>query len=100
MGINLDKMKQKLSAAQGKGGKKSDFWRPQDGENVIRILPSPDEDPFKEHHFHYNLGNNSGFLCPKRNFGDDCPVCNFATNLFNGGSQESIQQAKITPYFV
>ena len=94
MGINLDKMKQKLAAAQGKGGKKSDFWRPQDGENVIRILPSPDEDPFKEHHFHYNLGNNSGFLCPKRNFGDDCPVCNFATKLFNEGSQESIQQAK------
>jgi hypothetical protein len=95
MAINLDKMKAKLDAAQGKGsGKKSDFWRPQDGENVIRILPSPDEDPFKEHHFHYNLGNQSGFLCPKRNFGDDCPVCNFATKLFNEGSQESVQQAK------
>ncbi len=95
MAINLDKMKAKLDAAQGKGsGKKSDFWRPQDGENVIRILPSPDEDPFKEHHFHYNLGNRSGFLCPKRNFGDDCPVCNFATKLFNEGSQESVQQAK------
>ena len=50
MAINIDKMKQKLSAAQGRGGKKSDFWRPQDGESVIRILPSPDEDPFKEHH--------------------------------------------------
>ena len=94
MGINLDKMKQKLAAAQGKGEKKSDFWRPQEGENVIRILPSPDEDPFKEHHFHYNLGNRSGFLCPKRNFGDDCPVCNFATKLFNEGSPESVQQAK------
>ena len=94
MGINLDKMKQKLAAAQGKGEKKSDFWRPQDGENVIRILPSPDEDPFKEHHFHYNLGNRSGFLCPKRNFGDDCPVCSFATKLFNEGSPESVQQAK------
>ena len=94
MAINIDKMKQKLSAAQGRGGKKSDFWRPQDGESVIRILPSPDEDPFKEHHFHYNLGANSGFLCPKRNFGDDCPVCNFATKLFNEGSNESVTQAK------
>ena len=94
MGINLDKMKQKLAAAQGKNEKKSDFWRPQEGENVIRILPSPDEDPSKEHHFHYNLGNRSGFLCPKRNFGDDCPVCNFATKLFNEGSPESVQQAK------
>lgn len=94
MGINIDKMKQKLAAAQGKGEKKSDFWRPQEGENVIRILPSPDEDPFKEHHFHYNLGNRSGFLCPKRNFGDDCPVCSFATKLFNEGSPESVQQAK------
>ena len=93
MAINIDKMKQKLSAAQGRGGKKSDFWRPQDGESVIRILPSPDEDPFKEHHFHYNLGANSGFLCPKRNFGDDCPVCNFAMKLFNEGSNESVTQA-------
>ncbi len=30
----------------------------------------------------------------ERNFGDDCPVCNFATKLFNEGSQESVQQAK------
>ena len=26
--------------------------------------------------------------------GEDCPVCNFATKLFNEGSQESVQQAK------
>ena len=94
MGINLDKMKQKLAAAQGKGGKKSDFWRPQDGENVIRILPSPDEDPFKEHHFHYNLGANSGFLCPKRNFGERCPICDFASSLWREGTENNDDESK------
>ncbi len=93
MAIDISKMKEKMSALQNKGSKKSEFWRPQEGDNTIRILPSEDGDPFKEHYFHYNVGTN-GFLCPKRNYGDDCPVCKFANKLFNEGTQESIQQAK------
>ncbi len=76
MAIDLQKMRAKLAALSGGGSKsKSSFWRPQDGEQQIRIVPTPDGDPFKNYHFHYNLGNNAGFLCPKKNFGDDCPVC-------------------------
>ena len=95
MGIDLKKMKAKLAAAQnnGKGGK-SDFWKLTEGEHTVRILPSEDGDPFKEFHFHYNVGKQNGFLCPKRNFGDDCPVCEFATKLFNQGDTESINMAK------
>ena len=55
---------------------------PQDGENNIRIVPTADGDPFKERYFHYGVGEQS-FLCPKRNFGDDCPVCNFGNQLWN-----------------
>ena len=95
MGINLQKMKEKLSALNSKGdGKKSAFWRPQDGEQTIRIVPTADGDPFKEFFFHYNLGNNPGFLCPKRNLGDDCPVCNFVRTLYNEGDEESVKMAK------
>jgi hypothetical protein len=95
MAIDLKKMKAKMAAAQnnGKGGK-SDFWKLTEGEHTVRILPSEDGDPFKEYHFHYNVGKQNGFLCPKRNFGDDCPVCNFATKLFNQGDTESIDMAK------
>ena len=94
MAINMDKMKQKLENLQGNGNKKSAFWRPQDGEQVIRIVPTPDGDPFKEYWFHYNLGNNPGFLSPKKNFGEDCPLDNYVRDLYRNGDDDSIKMAK------
>ena len=69
MGIDLAKMKAKRDALENRGGQ-SVFWRPEDGEQTIRIVPTPDGDPFKEYWFHYNLGKNPGFLSPKKNFGE------------------------------
>ena len=94
MALNLDKMRQKLDTLNGKGDKKNNaFWRPSEGENNIRILPTPDGDPFKEKFFHYGVGNQS-FLCPKRNFGDECPVCSFASQLWDEGTEDSKKMAK------
>ncbi len=94
MALNLDLMKQKMNALNGKNdSKKNFFWRPQDGENNIRIVPTADGDPFKERYFHYGVGEQS-FLCPKRNFGDDCPACNFGNQLWKEGTEESKQLAK------
>jgi hypothetical protein len=93
MALNLDLMKQKMASLTDKGGKKNNFWRPQDGENNIRIVPTADGDPFKEKFFHYGVGDQS-FLCPKRNYGDDCPVCNFANELWNEGTEDSKNLAK------
>jgi len=90
----MDKMKQKLESLQGNGNKKSAFWRPQDGEQVIRIVPTEDGDPFKEYWFHYNLGNNPGFLSPKKNFGEECPLDNYVRDLYRQGDEESIKMAK------
>ena len=79
MALNLDAMRQKLAKVTGADKKqRNNFWRPQEGENNVRILPTADGDPFKDRWFHYNVGQ-AGFLCPKKNFGDDCPVCNFAS---------------------
>tara|TARA_Y100000034_G_scaffold64311_4_gene77789 strand:+ start:12863 stop:13600 length:738 start_codon:yes stop_codon:yes gene_type:complete len=95
MGINLDKMKQKKAALESKGGDgKRWFWKPSDGEQVIRIVPDADGDPFREFWFHYNLGENFGFLCPKKNFGEDCKVDDFVRKLYNDGSEESKKNAK------
>ena len=81
MGINLEKMRAKLAAVQNNGdSSKSAFWRPNDGNQTIRVVPTADGDPFKEVYFHYNVAKG-GILCPKRNFGDSCPVCDFASNL-------------------
>ena len=96
MGINLDKMRAKLNAVQNRGGttKKSAFWRPEEGDQTIRILPTADGDPFKEFFFHYNLGKNAGFLSPKKNFGEDDPLDGFIRQLFNEGTEESTKMAK------
>ncbi len=93
MALNLDAMRAKLDKLNGKNEGKTNFWRPDDGESNIRIVSTPDGDPFKERFFHYNVGT-SGFLCPKKNFGDNCPVCNFANQLWNEGTEESKKQAK------
>ena len=95
MAIDLNKMKAKLDALESRGnGQKSVFWRPEDGEQTIRIVPTADGDPFKEYWFHYNLGKNAGFLSPKKNFGQDDPLNDFIRQLYNEGSDDSVKMAK------
>jgi len=94
MSLDMKKMRQKLQAVQNKGGGKSIFWRPTDGEHVIRIIPTTDGDPFKDYWFHYNLGDNPGFLSPKKNFGEDCPLDSYVRELYKQGDEESIKMAK------
>ncbi len=94
MGINVDKMRQRLAQLKGEGGGKDTFWRPQDGEQTIRIVPTADGDPFKDYWFHYNVGKNAGFLCPKRNYGDSCPVCDFASRLWSEGVDNNDEDSK------
>jgi len=95
MAIDMKKMRAKLAAAQNRGsGRTSQFWRPQDGDQTVRIVPTADGDPFKEYWFHYNLGKNAGFLSPKKNFGEDDPLDSFVRQLFNEGTDESIKMAK------
>jgi len=97
MSIDMKKMRAKYKAMQSRGkggGNKELFWRPQDGETTIRIVPTSDGDPFKEFWFHYNVGNNPGFLSPKKNFGEDDPLDRFVRQLFDEGSEDSIKMAK------
>lgn len=95
MSIDIKKMKAKLAALQNKGGSKTTFWSPKEGQSYsLRIVPTPDGDPFKEYWFHYELGTQGGFLCPKKNFGDSCPACDFASKLFKEKDEESAKMAK------
>jgi hypothetical protein len=98
MALDMAKMKAKLQELESGGRQKSDnvFWKPQEGDQDIRIVPSEDGDPFKVFHFHYNLGEaaRGGVLCPKRQFGDNCPVCDFASKLWQEGTDDSKRMAK------
>ena len=93
----MDRMKARRDALQNRGNggsNKEMFWRPQDGETTIRIVPTEDGDPFKDYWFHYNVGNNPGFMSPKKNFGEEDPLDSFVRSLFKEGSDESIKMAK------
>ena len=81
MGIDLAKMKAKRDALENRGAGNNVFWRPEDGEQTIRIVPTADGDPFKEYWFHYNLGKNPSFLSPKKNFGESDPLDDFIRQL-------------------
>jgi hypothetical protein len=96
MAIDLKAMRAKLSQLNSKGSSSSGpkFWKIPDGESVIRVLPVKDGDPFKEFHFHYNVGKENGFLCPKKNFGEKCAVCDFVAKLYKEGDDESRSMAK------
>ena len=86
MAIDMEKMRAKLASLKGEGSNgNSAFWKPNEGTQDIRIVPTQDGDPLKEMWFHYNLGKNRGFLCPKKNYGDRCPVCDFASQLWREG---------------
>jgi len=93
MGIDIERMRAKLAALKNKGGSNV-FWKPQDGEQTIRIVPTADGDPFKEFWFHYNLGSNNGFLSPKKNYGEADPLDEFVRSLFSEGTDDSIKMAK------
>ena len=97
MAINLDAMRAKLEQSKNGGnpsGNKSTMWRPQAGAQHIRILPTSDGDPFREFHFHYNVGKNPGIYCSKRNDGGECPICDFASKLWRDGVANDDQNLK------
>lgn len=88
MAIDLDAMRAKLKESKdGGSGKRSNKWTAPEGKFNIRVMPTPDGDPFKKMFIHYNVG--FGFLCPKRNFGEDCPVCAFATQLYKDSKESN-----------
>tara|TARA_R100000093_G_C1931069_1_gene68740 strand:- start:227 stop:1000 length:774 start_codon:yes stop_codon:yes gene_type:complete len=99
MGIDMELMRRKLAQLRGEydanGNGNSVWFRPDDGDTDIRIIPTPDGDPLKEMFFHYNVGEHrGGILCPKRNFGENCPICEFASALWREGSDNNDEESK------
>ena len=68
---------------------------PDEGDTDIRIVPTSDGDPLKEVFFHYNIeGHRSGIMCPKKNFGESCPICDFASQLWRDGTNNNDEETK------
>ena len=49
MAIDMNKMRARQQALKNKGGEKNNqFWRPQEGEQTVRIVTPADGDPFRD----------------------------------------------------
>ena len=97
MGINMELMRKKLAALRGEGtsDKTSVWFKPEEGDTDIRIVPTADGDPLKELIFHYNIeGHKGGVMCPKRNFGEACAICDFASQLWRDGTNNNDDETK------
>jgi hypothetical protein len=97
MSINMELMRKKLAQLRGEqtGDGNSPWFKPDEGEQTIRIIPTPDGDPLKEMYFHYNVGEHrGGIVCPKRNYGDRCPICDFASSLWKEGVSSNDEESK------
>ena len=57
MAIDFDAIRRKVAQLSGNARRGSAFWRPEEGEHTVRIVPFTDNDgqPFKERWFYYNL---------------------------------------------
>lgn len=96
MALNLDAIKQKMATLNGER-KNSNFWYPEVGNYVIRVLAWPegktsDSTPFAERYFYY-IGGNKPVLAPKQ-FGDVDPVDDLARAFWRSGKPEDKETAK------
>jgi gp32-like DNA binding protein len=81
--------------ASNTGGR---FFKPEEGDNVIRILPpwKAGENFYRKISVHYGVvqeNSKVGVYCPKENRGEECPMCEQAQALFEKGGKESMKKA-------
>lgn len=89
----------KVGSREGGGTKDPNSpteWKLKPGDQGIRVLPALDGIPFKQLHVHWKVGKRP-FLCPKKNFGEPCSVCDFGWALWNeaGEDKKLKEKAKI-----
>jgi len=93
--MDMNAIKSKLSQLQSTTSTSNNFWKPDPGKQVVRIVPYKHnkENPFIELYFHYNLGNNKTYLSPV-SFGKPDPVSEFADKLKSTGNKDEWIQGK------
>ena len=99
--MDLNLAKQKLAAAQNKGGQQREkidytkiFFKPKPGKYVVRILPNAYDKawPIREVQFHY--GFSKGPILALSNWGEADPIADFAKTLRKSSDKEDWQLAK------
>ena len=92
--MDLNAIKSKLNQLQSTTSNKNNFWKPEPGKQVVRVVPYTHnkDNPFIELFFHYGLGNKT-YLSPA-SFGRPDPVAEFADKLKSTGNKDEWIQGK------
>ena len=64
--MDINAIKSRLTTLQATSNTKENFWKPEPGKQVVRIVPYKHnkDNPFIELFFHYSLGNNKTYMSP------------------------------------
>ena len=86
--MDLNAIKSRLSQLQTSNNRTSNLWKPQPGNQIVRIVPYKfnKDNPFIELYFHYDLGGKN-YLSPI-SFGRPDPMEEFAQKLKSTGSKD------------
>ena len=93
--MDISQIKSRLNQLQSQTSTTKNFWKPEPGKQVVRIVPYKHNkaNPFIELFFHYNLGNNKTYMSPV-SFGRQDPVAEFADKLKSTGNKDEWIQGK------
>ena len=93
--MDISQIKNRLNTLQATTSTKENFWKPEPGKQVVRVVPYKHnkDNPFIELYFHYNLGNNKTYLSPV-SFGRPDPVEEFSNKLKSTGNKDEWIQGK------
>ena len=101
--MDLNAIKNRLSQLQTATNRTSNLWKPQPGNQIVRIVPYKfnKDNPFIELYFHYDLGGKN-YLSPI-SFGRPDPIEEFAQKLKSTGSKDDYRlgrkvEAKMRTY--
>ena len=97
--MDMTAIKSKLNQLQSTTSTKDNFWKPEPGKQVVRIVPYKHnkDNPFIELFFHYSLGDNKTYLSPV-SFGKPDPVEEFSRKLKSTGNKDEwLQGRKLEP---
>ena len=102
-GVNLGRMLAKVEEQKAKQNR-TDFWKPSEGKNVIRLMPPWAEEGdsaelfYREVYIHWNVPpgaeDQTFMLCPKKMDLGRCYVCDQVDELYGSRDPADIELAK------
>ena len=92
--MDLNAIKNRLNQLQTTNTRTSNLWKPQPGQQLVRIVPyKHNKDfPFSELYFYFGIGKPR--MIALSNFEESDPILEFASQLRKTGEKENVDLSK------